>query len=33
MREELGILGTTVDTVYPDWDGVADYFNRFYGKK
>lgn len=33
IREELEILGKTVDTVYPDWDGVADYFNRFYGKK
>ena len=33
IREELNLLGKTVDTVYPDWDGVSDYFARFYGKK
>lgn len=32
IREELNLLGKTVDTVYPDWDGVVDYFERFYGK-
>lgn len=32
IREELNLLGKTVDTVYPDWNGVSDYFNRFYGK-
>ena len=30
IREELNLLGKTVDTVYPDWDGVYDYFARFY---
>lgn len=33
IREELNLLGKTVDVVYPDWDGVSDYFTRFYGKK
>ena len=33
IREELNLLGKTVDTVYPDWNGVSDFFNRFYGKK
>ncbi len=33
LREELHLLGRTIDTVYPDWDGVSDYFTRFYGKK
>lgn len=33
LREELNLLGRTIDTVYPDWDGVSDYFARFYGKK
>ena len=33
IREELNLLGKTVDTVYPDWDGVSDYFARFYNKK
>lgn len=33
IREELNLLGKTIDTVYPDWDGVSDYFARFYGKK
>ena len=32
IREELNLLGKTVDSVYPDWDGVSDYFNRFYEK-
>lgn len=32
IREELNLLGKTVDVVYPDWDGVVDYFERFYGK-
>lgn len=32
IREELNILGKTIDNVYPDWDGVSDYFGRFYGK-
>ena len=33
LREELNLLGKTVDTVYLDWGGVSDFFNRFYGKK
>ena len=33
IREELNLLGKTVDTVYPDWNGVSDYFLRFYNKK
>lgn len=33
IREELNLLGKTVDVVYLDWDGVSDYFTRFYGKK
>lgn len=33
IREELNLLGKTVDVVYPDWNGVADYFERFYNKK
>ena len=32
IREELNLLGKTIDTVYPDWTGVSDYFSRFYGK-
>ena len=32
LREELNLLGKTVDTVYPDWGGVSDFFERFYGK-
>ncbi|WP_297700277.1 FRG domain-containing protein [uncultured Fibrobacter sp.] len=32
IREELNLLGRTIDTVYPDWTGVSDYFSRFYGK-
>jgi len=32
MREELAALGRTVDTVYPDWEGVSDYFARFWDK-
>lgn len=32
IREELKLLGKTIDTIYPDWVGVSDYFNRFYGK-
>ena len=33
MREELAALGKTIDTVYPDWDGVSDYFARFWNKE
>lgn len=33
IREELKLLGKTVDNVYPDWSGVSDYFERFYEKK
>ena len=33
IREELNLLGKTVDVVYPDWNGVSDYFARFYGRK
>lgn len=33
IRDELELLGKTVESVYPDWDGVSDFFNRFYGKK
>lgn len=32
IREELNLLGKTIDTVYPDWTGVSDYFTRFYNK-
>ena len=32
IREELNLLGKTIDTVYPDWTGVSDYFSRFYNK-
>ncbi len=32
IREELNLLGKTIDTVYPDWTGVSDYFARFYNK-
>ena len=32
VREELQLLARTVDVIYPDWDGVSDYFARFYGK-
>jgi hypothetical protein len=32
IREELNLLGKTIDTVYPDWAGVSDYFTRFYSK-
>lgn len=32
IREELNLLGRTIDTVYPDWTGVSDYFSRFYNK-
>ena len=32
LREELNLLGRTIDTIYPDWDGVTDFFARFYGK-
>ncbi len=32
LREELNLLGRTIDTVYPDWDGVYDFFARFYNK-
>lgn len=30
LREELLIMGKTVDVIYPDWDGVTDYLNRFW---
>lgn len=33
IREELNLLGKTIDTVYPDWTGVSDYFARFYNKE
>jgi len=33
IREELNLLGRTIDTVYPDWTGVSDYFSRFYNRK
>ena len=33
IREELAALGKTIDTVYPDWDGVSDYFARFWNKE
>ena len=33
IREELELIGLTVDVVYPDWQGVSDYFERFSGKK
>lgn len=33
VREELDILGKTVDVVYPDWYGVSDFFRRFYNRK
>lgn len=33
LREELKILGRTIDTIYPDWDGVTDFFARFYNRK
>lgn len=32
IRGELQLLARTVDVIYPDWDGVSDYFARFYGK-
>ena len=32
LREELNLLGRTIDNVYPDWDGVSDFFARFYNK-
>ena len=32
LREELNLLGRTIDTIYPDWDGVSDFFLRFYEK-
>ena len=32
IREELNLLGKTIDTVYPDWTGVSDFFARFYNK-
>ena len=32
IREELNLLGKAIDTVYPDWDGVSDFFARFYNK-
>ena len=32
IREELELLSQTVDTIYPDWQGLSDYFERFYGK-
>lgn len=33
LREELLVLGKSVDTVYPDWNGVKDYFQRFWDKE
>jgi hypothetical protein len=33
IREELFVLGRGIDTVYPDWDGVSDYFARFWNKQ
>lgn len=32
LRKELNLLGRTIDTIYPDWDGVSDFFARFYGR-
>ena len=32
IREELELLGQMVGTIYPDWQGVSDYFERFYRK-
>ena len=30
IKEELFIIGKTVDTVFPDWVGVSDYLGRFW---
>ncbi|OQB47870.1 MAG: FRG domain protein [bacterium ADurb.Bin157] len=29
LRDELLMMGKTIDVIYPDWDGVTDYLNRF----
>ncbi|MBR2091171.1 MAG: FRG domain-containing protein [Fibrobacter sp.] len=33
IREELMVLGKSIDTVYPDWNGVRDYLKRFWEKE
>jgi hypothetical protein len=30
LKDELLLMGKTVDVIYPDWDGVTDYLNRFW---
>lgn len=30
MLKDLILLGKTVDNIYPDWDGVSDFFSSFY---
>lgn len=32
MLKDLILLGKTVDNIYPDWDGVSDFFRSFYNK-
>ncbi|MBR6112087.1 MAG: FRG domain-containing protein [Paludibacteraceae bacterium] len=32
MLKDLILLGKTVDNIYPDWDGVSDFFRSFYKK-
>lgn len=32
LLNELILLGKTVDNIYPDWDGVSDFFRSFYNK-
>lgn len=32
LLKELILLGKTVDNIYPDWDGVSDFFSSFYKK-
>ncbi len=32
LLKELILLGKTVDNIYPDWDGVSDFFRSFYNK-
>lgn len=29
LKKEMRLLARTIDTVYPDWDGVADFVKRF----
>ena len=32
LLKELILLGKTIDNIYPDWDGVSDFFKSFYNK-